>query len=90
MTANIAPRLFAECQNATLRGDYKKALELHELLFPLHRALFLETSPAPVKWVASELGLCEPDARLPLVPISEATKTELRAAMEHAGLQRKK
>jgi 4-hydroxy-tetrahydrodipicolinate synthase len=90
VTANIAPRLCAELQTASLRGDLKEALRLHRLLVPLHRALFLEPSPAPVKWVASELGLCAPDVRLPLVGITEATKNELRAAMQHAGLQRKR
>ena len=89
VTANIAPRLCSEFQMATLRGDYARARELQALLFPLHRTLFLEPSPAGGKWVASELGLCSADVRLPLVGVTEATKKELRAAMQHAGLQRR-
>jgi 4-hydroxy-tetrahydrodipicolinate synthase len=53
---------------------------------PLHAALFIETSPAPVKYAASLLGLCEPDVRLPLVPPSDATRLRVREAMVHAGL----
>ena len=89
VTANIAPRLCAEFQTATLNGNYVRARELQAALFPLHRSLFLEPSPSGVKWVASELGLCNADVRLPLVGVSEATKSELKAAMHHAGLQRR-
>ena len=89
VTANVAPRLCSEFQIATLRGDFAAALELHKKLVPLHRALFLEPSPAPVKWVAAELGLCAADVRLPLVGITDATKAELTRAMQHAGLQRR-
>ncbi len=90
VTANVAPRLCSEFQSATLSGNFARARELQALLFPLHRALFLEPSPAPVKWVAAELGLCQSDVRLPLVGITDGLKTELRAAVSHAGLQRKK
>lgn len=88
VTANIAPRLCADFQNATLAGDYAKARVLHEKLALLHHALFLEPSPAPVKWVAQELGLCGADVRLPLVGVTEGIKETLRAAMAHAGLKR--
>jgi 4-hydroxy-tetrahydrodipicolinate synthase len=87
VTANIAPKLCAQFQEATLLGDYKQGREIQEKLFPLHRALFLEPSPAPVKFAAAELGLCAADVRLPLVGISEATKDEVRAALKHAGLK---
>jgi 4-hydroxy-tetrahydrodipicolinate synthase len=53
---------------------------------PLHSALFVETSPAPVKYAASLLGLCEPDVRLPLIQPSERTREVVRDAMRHAGL----
>lgn len=86
VTANVAPRLCAEFQEATLAGDYAKALKLQDRLMPLHHALFVETSPGPVKYAASLLGLCEPYARLPMVPVSESTKTTVRNAMVHAGL----
>jgi len=86
VTANVAPRLCAEFQEATLAGDYRKALKLQDRLMPLHHALFVETSPGPVKYAVSLLGLCDPEARLPLVPIAESTKKAVRDAMVHAGL----
>ena len=86
VTANVAPRLCSEFQNATLKGDYATALKLQDRLMPLHHALFVETSPSPVKYAASLLGLCEPDARLPMVPVSESTKKVVHEAMIHAGL----
>ena len=86
VTANIAPRLVSRFQQATLSGDYAKALALHDKLMPLHVALFVETSPAPVKYAASLLGLCDAYCRPPLVPIGDATKARVRAAMKSAGL----
>ena len=86
VTANVAPRLCAEFQEATLRGDYAAAIRLQDRLMPLHTALFIETSPSPVKYAASLLGLCEFDVRLPLVPPSETTRQRVREAMVHAGL----
>jgi 4-hydroxy-tetrahydrodipicolinate synthase len=86
VTANVAPRLCAEFQEATLSGDYRKAVKLQDRLMPLHVALFVETSPSPVKFAASLLGLCRPDVRLPLVEPSEGCKKQVREAMVHAGL----
>ncbi len=86
VTANVAPRLCAEFQEATLKGDYKAALKLQDRLMPLHHALFVETSPGPVKYACSLLGHCAPDARLPMVPVVESTKKAVREAMTHAGL----
>jgi 4-hydroxy-tetrahydrodipicolinate synthase len=86
VTANVAPRLCAEFQDATLRGDFAAAIRIQDRLMPLHTALFVETSPAPVKYAASLLGLCEFDVRLPLVPPSESTRQQVREAMVHAGL----
>ena len=86
VTANVAPRLCADLQGATLSGDYAKALKLQDRLMPLHHALFVEASPGPVKYAASLLGLCEPDTRLPLVPVVESTKQAVREALIHAGL----
>ena len=86
VTANVAPRLCAEFQNATLAGDYAKALKLQDRLMPLHTALFVETSPGPIKYAVSLLGHCRPDIRLPLVEPSEGCKKQVRAAMVHAGL----
>ena len=86
VTANVAPRLCAEFQEATLKGDYATALALQDRLMPLHHAMFVETSPGPVKYAASLLGLCEPEARLPMAPVVESTKEAVRKAMMHAGL----
>ena len=86
VTSNAAPKLCAEFQNACLAGDYARALELHDRLMPLHEALFIESNPGPVKYAVSRLGLCKPDTRLPLAPITDTTKAAVDAAMERAGL----
>ncbi len=86
VTSNVAPRLCAEFQNACLAGDYAKAVLYQDLLMPLHDGLFCEASPSPTKYAASLLGLCEPDVRLPIVPMTDAGKATVRAAMLHAGL----
>lgn len=86
VTANVAPRLCAEFQEATLSGDYRKAIKLQDRLMPLHVALFVETSPSPVKFAASLLGLCRADVRLPLVEPGEGCRKQVREAMVHAGL----
>jgi len=86
VTANIAPKLCAQFQEACLSGDYATARALHEALMPLHNVLFVETSPGPVKYAASLLGLCEPDLRLPLVQPSDVTKKKVEAVMKQVGL----
>jgi 4-hydroxy-tetrahydrodipicolinate synthase len=86
VTSNIAPRLCAEFQNACLRGDYASALKYQDKLAPLHINLFVEASPAPVKYAAAQLGKCEERLRLPLVPLSEKSRPIVREAMVHAGL----
>lgn len=86
VTANVAPALCAQMQAATLTGDFAAALTIQDRLMPLHDALFVETNPGPVKYACSLLGHCQPDARLPMVPIQESTKAIVRDAMVHAGL----
>ena len=86
VTSNVAPRLCAEFQDACLRGEYAAALKLQDKLMPLHTALFIETSPAPVKYALSVLGKCSDTLRLPMVPVGEKTKAKVREAMVHAGL----
>lgn len=86
VTANVAPALCAQFQNATLEGDYGKALALLDRLMPLHQAIFTEPGVAGAKYGMSLLGLIADDVRLPLVPLTDATKAKIRAAMEHAGL----
>lgn len=86
VTANVAPRLCAQFQAATLAGDYAKALEYQDRLMPLHTAIFLEPGLAGAKYGLSLLGKCSQDVRLPLVGLSDGTKAAIRAAMVHAGL----
>lgn len=87
VTANVAPEQCVRMQEATLRGDYAEARRINDTLARLHRAMFLEASPAPAKYALSLLGLCDNELRLPLVPVqSEAVKDEIRAAMQEAGV----
>ncbi|NGQ90235.1 4-hydroxy-tetrahydrodipicolinate synthase [Rhodobacter sp. HX-7-19] len=86
VTANVAPKLCAEFQAATLAGDYRKALEYQDRLMPLHEAIFLEPGLAGAKYGLSLLGRCTEDVRLPLVGLTDATKARIKAAMEHAGI----
>ncbi len=86
VTANVAPRLCAEFQAATLAGDYAKALEYQDRLMPLHTAIFLEPGVAGAKYGLSRLGLASDEVRLPLVGLTDGTKARIDAAMRHAGL----
>jgi len=86
VTANVAPRLCAEFQSATLAGDYARALAYQDRLMPLHEAIFLEPGLAGAKYGLSRLGLCSQEVRLPLVGLTEGTKARIDAAMRHAGL----
>jgi 4-hydroxy-tetrahydrodipicolinate synthase len=86
VTANVAPKLCAEFQEACLAGDFRAALGLQDRLMPLHRALFLEPSPAPTKYALSVLGRMAEDLRAPMVPVGEETRGEVKAALRHAGL----
>lgn len=86
VTANVAPKLCAEFQKACTAGDYVQALGMHENLMPLHIALFLEPSPAGTKYAASLLGLCEAEARLPVVPLTKSTAERVEAALKDVGL----
>ncbi|WP_135448262.1 4-hydroxy-tetrahydrodipicolinate synthase [Tabrizicola caldifontis] len=86
VTANVAPKLCAEFQEATLRGDYAKALEYQDRLMPLHEAIFIEPGLVGAKYALSVLGLCSEEVRLPLVGVTDGTKAKIKAAMKHAGL----
>lgn len=82
VTANVAPSLCAEFHAAAGAGDFARARELNEKLYPLHRAMFADASPAPVKYALSKLhDWFAPDTRLPIVPCSEAAKAAVDAAM---------
>ncbi|WP_412551431.1 4-hydroxy-tetrahydrodipicolinate synthase [Shimia sp. MIT910701] len=86
VTANVAPKLCAEFQAATLVGDYAKALEYQDKLMPLHEAIFVEPGLVGAKYAMSRLGLCNEEVRLPLTGLTDATKAQIDAAMAHAGL----
>jgi 4-hydroxy-tetrahydrodipicolinate synthase len=82
VTSNVMPKRCAEIQNATLKGDFKRALELHDTLVPLHQAMFCETNPTPVKYAVSLLGRCAPELRLPLVMPGAESQKRVREAMK--------
>jgi 4-hydroxy-tetrahydrodipicolinate synthase len=90
VTANVAAKLCSEFQNASLSKNNSnlmaKANDINEKLMPLHKSLFIESSPSPVKYAASLLNLCTEDVRLPLVKITDKTKKMVKSAMTHANL----
>ena len=86
VTANVAPRLCAEFQAATLAGDYTKALEYQDKLMPLHEAIFIEPGLVGAKYGLSLLGLCAEEVRLPLVGLTDGTKAKIKSAMQFAGI----
>jgi len=86
VTANIAPALCADLQNACRAGDFERALELQRRLMPLHAALFAEPSPAGAKYAASLQGHCSPGCRLPITSLTAETKERIAAAMKRLDL----
>ncbi len=86
VTANVAPRLCAEFQAATLAGDYAKALAYQDKLMPLHEAIFIEPGLVGAKYGLSKLGLCSEEVRTPLTGLEDSTKAAIDAAMDYAGL----
>ena len=86
VTSNVAPRLCAELHDAWQAGDLETVYRINDRLYPLHKALFVESSPGPVKYAASLLGVCRNEIRLPLVTVQPETQTIVRDAMVHAGL----
>ncbi len=86
VTANVAPKLCAEFQNATLEGDFTKALDYQDHLMPLHTAIFLEPGVCGAKYALSKLGRCTEEVRLPLTPLTDGTRARIDEAMRFAGL----
>ncbi|MFM8700225.1 MAG: 4-hydroxy-tetrahydrodipicolinate synthase [Hyphomicrobiales bacterium] len=86
VSSNVAPKACADFQNASLSGDYAKALTYQDKLFPLHSALFVEPNPAGPKYALSVLGRMSDEVRLPMVPTTEPTRAIIRKAMAFAGL----
>ena len=86
VTSNVAPRMCAEFQEATLNGEGAKALELQDRLMPLHKALFIEPGVSGAKYALSKLGKIENVLRSPLMTVEQETAGRIDAAMQHAGL----
>ena len=86
VTANVATKLCAEFQQACLNKDLKKAKKIDDKLMPLHKSLFIESNPSPVKYAGSLLKLCSEDVRLPLVKVTEKTKREVEKSLKFAKL----
>ena len=86
VTGNVAPRLCSTMHRAWAEGDLPRAMAIQERLLPLHDAMFAETSPAPVKFAASLLGHGSDHCRLPLAPLTETTRAQVRTALTGAGL----
>lgn len=86
VTANIAPRLMHELCLAAMAGDVKRAMEIQFKLLPLHKTLFIESNPIPVKWAVARMGHCQQTLRLPLTPLTGASQKALEGVMQSAGL----
>lgn len=86
VTANVAPRLMSELCKAALAGDVKRAMEIQFRLMPVHKSLFVEANPIPVKWAAARLGLSGPTMRLPMTPLSQNLESVVEGALREAGL----
>jgi len=85
VTANVAPKLMAEMCDAVRKGDIATARARNDRLLPLHRKLFVEANPIPVKWALAEMGMIENELRLPLVPLSSQHHDTVRGALREAG-----
>ncbi|MEY4979090.1 MAG: 4-hydroxy-tetrahydrodipicolinate synthase [Pseudomonadota bacterium] len=86
VTANIAPRLMHELCMAALSGDVKRAMDIQFRLMPVHKNLFVEANPIPLKWAMARMGLCGETMRLPLTPMSRSLVPVVEAALQDSGL----
>jgi 4-hydroxy-tetrahydrodipicolinate synthase len=86
VTANVAPRLMHELCVAAIAGDARKAMEIQRKLMPMHRHLFVEANPIPVKWAMARMGLCGGALRLPMTPLAAANEPVVEAALRASGL----
>ncbi|HEY8947267.1 MAG TPA: 4-hydroxy-tetrahydrodipicolinate synthase [Rhizomicrobium sp.] len=86
VTANVAPKLCSQFQEACMQGAFDTALKIQDQLMPLHDAMFCEPSPAPVKYAASLLGMSSDEVRLPMMPATDAARAKVKAAMQSAGI----
>jgi 4-hydroxy-tetrahydrodipicolinate synthase len=86
VSANIAPRLMHELCVAAMKGDVKAAMDIQFKLLPIHKNLFIEANPIPVKWAMARMGLCGPTLRLPMTPMAAQFEATLEAALKASGL----
>ena len=86
VTANVAPRLMHELCMAAIAGDVKRAMEIQFQLMPVHKNLFVEANPIPVKWAMARLGLCNERMRLPMTPMTRSLEPVVEGALKQAGL----
>jgi 4-hydroxy-tetrahydrodipicolinate synthase len=86
VTANVAPRLMHELCVAALAGDVKRAMELQFRLMPLHRHLFVEANPIPVKWAMARMGLCGGTLRLPMTTLESSNEAVVESALRACNL----
>jgi 4-hydroxy-tetrahydrodipicolinate synthase len=86
VTANVAPRLMHELCVAAIAGDVKRAMEIQFKLMPVHKHLFVEANPIPVKWAMHRMGLCGPTLRLPMTELTSANEPVVEGALRAAGL----
>ena len=86
VTANVAPRLMHDLCMAAIRGDIAEAMRIQFLLMPMHKNLFVEANPIPVKWAMNRMGLCGPTLRLPMTELSESQHPVVEAALKASGL----
>ena len=87
VTANILPDLMAKMCDLFAKGETKEAKEIHLKLFPLIKTLFVQTNPIPIKYAMHLMGFCEPEPRLPLLPLSDKYKNDLKKALIDAGIK---
>ncbi|MBU4518729.1 MAG: 4-hydroxy-tetrahydrodipicolinate synthase [Gammaproteobacteria bacterium] len=86
VTANIAPRLMHELCVAAIAGNTRKAMDIQLRLMPVHKNLFVEANPIPLKWAMARMGLCSETMRLPLTPMSRALEPLVEGALKDSGL----
>jgi len=86
VTANVAPRLMHELCKAALAGDVKRAMEIQFRLMPVHKNLFVEANPIPLKWAMARMGLCGGTMRLPLTPLTASLEPVVESALQQSGL----
>ncbi len=86
VTANLAPKLMHEMCQAAVAGDARTAMELQMKLLPLHKHLFVEANPIPVKWAMARMGLCGPTLRLPMTPLEASNEATVEGALRQCGL----